>query len=160
MLSPTVLRWVVALCLASSFSACGGEDRLSAEEYRAELATLTESQVQVHAEVEKAFSARTVDEVQERLAEFGDGQRRLGDGVEQLNPPEDAEDVNAAMARAAHEFADEIGVVVARLSRFEDPDATKAALALMDRSLERSKGARELDAALFELRRLGYTPSD
>lgn len=140
--------------LCSLLAACGGSDRLSAEDYRARLAALEQREEKAHADVEKAFSATSVAEISARLSRFADEQEGVGDEVESLEPPEDAESANAQLASGAHQLADEIRAVVEDLSGVKSP---KAAQKLIDQRLGDAAGSRDVDEALSELKELGYT---
>lgn len=141
-------------CLA--LVACGGEDRLSADEYRAEFTKLGKQADKAHADVEKAFKAKSVEEIRTRMAHFADYRQGLGDTVADLEPPKDAEDANTRLADGAHQVADEIRATLPLLADAKTPEA---AIKLLNQRLGKSKGTQKLDAALSELKKLGYTDS-
>jgi hypothetical protein len=122
----------------------------------AELAALGKREDRVHADVERAFKAKTVDEISALIDTFGAAENRLGDDVDKLTPPADAEAANAQLADGAHELADELEATVEALSTVK---TTKQALALLDQRLGDAPGTKKLDAALTALKKLGYTTS-
>lgn len=144
------------LALCPPLAACGDSDRLSAGDYRGRLSALEKREEKAHRDVEKAFSATTVSEIKTRLSRFADDQEAVGDEVEGLKPPEDAEPANAQLASGSHQLADEIRAVVKDLPGARNP---KAALRLVDKRLSHAAGSRKLDQALTKLKKLGYTKS-
>lgn len=133
---------------------CGGSDRLSAEEYRARLATLEKQNAQPHRDFAKALKANSVAEIRAGLTEYADANRQLGDSVADLKPPENAEPANAQLAEGFHDAAEQISALVAKLSGITDP---KAALKLVNQSFGDASAGREIDQALSKLEELGYT---
>jgi hypothetical protein len=145
--------------IATSVSACGDDDssdtkRLSPAAYTAKLAALGKREDRVHADVEKAFKAKTVAEISTVIATFGAAEKRLGDDVFKIEPPADAEAANKQLADGAHQLADEISATVDSLS---NATTAKQALAQVDEQLGDAAGAKKLDAALAALKKLGYT---
>ena len=149
------------LALGATVAGCGdngGGDsqRLSPAAYRAQLAALGERAGKTQADVEKALKARSVSEVSTLIAAFGLAQQRLGDDVDKINPPADADAANTQLADGAHQFAAEIRATVDALSQAKTP---KQAVALLDQRLGNASGVKKFDAALSELHKLGYTKS-
>ena len=142
---------LILLALSSAVAACGGSDRLSAEEYRAELASLNKGQEKPHTDVEKAFSATSVAEMRTLFTRFADSQDALGDDVAALKPPKDAESANADLVSGAHAFADNIRALVTALSDVTSP---KAALKIINQ--RGANASKPLDDALDKLMKLGY----
>jgi hypothetical protein len=131
-----------------------GDDRLSAEDYRARLATLEKQNAQPHRDVAKALKANSVAEIRAGLTRYADANRQLGESVADLKPPADAEQANAQLAQGFQDVAEQISAVEAKLSGITDP---KAALKLVIQSLGDASGGREIDQALSGLEELGYT---
>lgn len=156
-------RSIAALALAGALglAACGDDDEdaatpLSKGAYTSRLAALGKQQDAAHADVEKAFKAKSVAQIKTYLDAFGDSQERLGDQVDAIEPPADARAANARLAAGAHELARQIHAAADGL----DPGAsTAAALKATDAKLGRASGAAKLDSALSTLNRLGYTES-
>jgi hypothetical protein len=148
------LAAVTALALVCSLLAgCGGSSRLSRSAYTARLATLGKEANKVQGDVEKAFHAKSVAEIEMRLKAFAAADDRLGDEVSRLNPPKDAEAANAELARGEHDTAAAVRSVVPRLAKFTSP---KAAIAFLNSAVGNAKGGHELDQALSQLKKLGY----
>lgn len=132
----------------------GGSSRLSRGAYRARLATLAKEANKVQTDLEKARQAKSVSEIEARLKAFASADDRLGDEVSRLKPPKDAEAANAELARGEHDLAAAVRSVLPRVAKFTSP---KAAIAFLSTSLGNVKGAHELDEALGQLKKLGYT---
>lgn len=143
---------VMVVLACALLEGCGaGSSRLSADAYRARLATLAKEADKAQGNGEKALSAKSITEIQTRLKAFATAEDRLGDEVSRLKPPKDAEAANAELARGEHDTAAAIRSVIPKLAKFT---SVKTALASLD---EVPKGAREIDHALAQLRKLGYT---
>jgi hypothetical protein len=128
-------------------------ERLSVAEYKAKLAELDKRETKVHAEAEKALKATDVDEIKSRLEAFAADQEKLGDDLDALKPPANAEAANAQVARGARLLATEVQAIVDTLSPNMTP---KLALLVVENGLGRAKGSAELDAGLKALSKLGY----
>jgi len=146
----------VALALACSLLAgCGGSSRLSRNAYRTRLATLGKEADKAQADVEKGLHAKSMDELQARLKAFATAEDRLGDEVTRLKPPKDAEAANAELARGEHDTATAIRSALPKLANFTSP---KAAISFLTKGLAaQPKGGHEVDQALADLKKLGYT---
>jgi hypothetical protein len=143
---------VVGVCLL--VSACGGGSRLSSSEYRGRLAAIGREAARAQSEVEKALSAKTVAELRARLSSFADAEQKLGDEIAAIKPPEDVEAANAKLARGERDIADAVRSVLPQLAKAK---TAKAAVALITHSQAPVAGGREVDEALAQLRKLGYT---
>ena len=140
--------------LCAVLAGCGGSsnNRLSASEYRARLATLGKEADKVQGDLEKALTAKSVSEIEARLKASATADDRLGDEVSALKPPKDAEAANAELARGEHDTAAFARAAVPKLEKFT---SAKAAIRFLT-ALGTPKGGRELDDALTQLRKLGY----
>lgn len=154
----------LAVLSGGGLAACGDDDaqttttaaRLSKAAYTAKLAAIGKDQDRVHADVEKAFRAKTVAEIKTRLSAFADAEDAMGRTVAAIVPPADAATANAQLAAGARELAGQIRATVATLDEAATP---AAALKAVDARLGKASGAAKLDAALSKLNRLGYTKS-
>jgi hypothetical protein len=151
-------RLVVAgsLCVVVMLAGCGGSGRLSASDYKAKLAALNKEvdTAETHAQA-AATRAQSVAQIRAALTQVAVVQDRVGDAVEKLKPPKDAESANKLLARGAHDIASESRAVLPALASVKTP---RRALALLQQRLGSApKGARELDQAVAELKKLGYS---
>jgi hypothetical protein len=147
-------RAVIALALLCVIVAgCGGGGRLSRSEYHARLAALANESNAAQANAQQLFEAESVGDLQSRLRQFADAEDRIGDKVDDLKPPKDAEAANAELARGFHDTASEIRDVVPGLSKFSLP---AFAIRSLRGSLANSNGSREVADGLAKLKKLGY----
>ena len=102
----------------------------------------------------KGLRAKTVIELRKRLLLFAAAERRIANEVGKLKPPKDAEHANKALARGERMTADEVEAAANRISKMK---SVSAALASIQSNKRLAQTGRELDSALAELRRLGYT---
>lgn len=144
--------------VAGSLAACGtgsttsGSAQLSAAQYRARLAALSQREDRAQKSVARAMHARSVAEIQSLLTRFAADQQAVGDELASLNPPNNALAANAELARGFHDSAGALRPIIAKLRSVSSP---KAALALTNRISPQS--GREIDAALGKLKKEGYT---
>jgi hypothetical protein len=153
------MRWrglfagVILVLACALLDGCGGgSSRLSASAYRARLATLGKEADKVQGNLEKALSAKSIAEIQTRLKASATADDRLGDEASSLKPPKDAETANAELARGEHDTAAAARSVIPKLAKFT---SAKAAIAYLKHI--QPKGGREIDHALAQLKKLGYT---
>jgi hypothetical protein len=152
---------VTILALSLLLSACGSggggtsggsSSRLSADSYRAHLKTVAkESDAAQHA-VEKGFRARSMARLVTVLAAFGTAEKRIGEQVAALNPPSNAQAANTELAKGERDTASEIQALLPKIKKM--PSA-QAAIAYLSKH-STSKGGREIDQALAQLKRLHY----
>jgi len=144
----------VALLLLALVGGCGGSGRLSPSAYRAKLATIGREANKAQTQVEKGLHATSVAEIRTRLSTFADAAQKLGDEVAALKPPRNAEAANALLARGEHDTAGATRAVLPQLAKLK---TVKAALSFLNKSQGNAKGGHELDQALAELKKMGYT---
>jgi len=152
-----VVRLLPVLLLGITlFSAgCGGSGRLSKAEYKARLATLNRGVDEAEATARSAVTPNaTVDQIRSALSRVAAAQQHVGDEVAKLEPPMDAEAANSLLVRGAHDLAAEVRTVVKKLATV---NSKRQALDLVQGMLQTARGAREVDQAIGELRRLGYS---
>jgi hypothetical protein len=146
--------WVPAMMMIALLAACGGGSggRLSASDYRAHLQTIAkESDTAQHA-VEAGFQAKSVPGLVKVLTAFEATEKRIGNQVAALKPPQNAEAANTELAQGQHDTATELHAIIPKVEKM--PSA-KAAIAYLEKT-PTSKGGREVDAALAKLKKLGY----
>jgi hypothetical protein len=149
-----VKRLLTALALAALAAGCGSTGRLSAHAYEARLATIAKEADKAQHDVEQGLQAKTVEALHSRLAAFAAADQKLGNEVAALKPPKDAEQANAALARAEHDNAAAIRALLPRIGKAQTP---KAAVQLLQHDPTAAKVGGELDSALSRLQKLGYT---
>ena len=91
--------WVLVVLGLALVAGCGGSSRLSASDYRAQLATLGKQADKAQGEVEKGLRSTSVPKLTKFLTRFAAAENRLGDKVAALKPPRDAESANAQLAQ-------------------------------------------------------------
>jgi hypothetical protein len=146
--------------LALGASGCGGSSgggsgRLSDDDYRARLRTINGEVTKATSSVtQAAASATSVSALRDALSKYADAEKRFADEVAKLNPPKKAEAANALLARGFRDTAAQIRALLPKLGSATTP---RAALALLQAAQKQITGGRELDRAVAELRRLGYS---
>jgi hypothetical protein len=150
------MKAFVALCVvAVGVAGCGGSSgRLSKDAYRSELAKIAKQVNAAHAAVGRdAPKAKRVPQVQGVLRRYAAAESRFATEVSKLKAPKDAEAANAELARGERDDASEIRAVLPKLSKFKSVQQAFGFL----QQLGHTKGGREQDEAVAQLKRLGYT---
>jgi hypothetical protein len=142
-------------------SACGsggsdnGSNRLSPAAYRAQLKTIArESDTAQHA-LEKAFNAKATSQLVKVLSTFAAAEKRIGDQVDALNPPANAEAANSELAKGLRDTDENVRAVLPHVKNLPTAAAGIAYL----RKTPPTNGGKEVDAALAKLKKLGYIQS-
>jgi hypothetical protein len=147
---------VVALCaLAVGVTGCGssGGGQLSKADYKVAIGKIVAEINAANRTVQqKELAATTVPDAVAALRTFADQQDTIGDKIEKLAPPTDAEQVNDKLAETQHDDADAIRKVLPKLSTFSTVDQMIGYL----RTQPAPESAKEQDVALSELGALGY----
>jgi len=144
---------VCALSIAAAGCGGGGGEESKAA-YRSDLARISKEAGTAHQRVEQgAPQATTIAQVQALLRRFASDEDKIGDDVSKLNPPKNARDANAELARSQHDDADEVRAVIPKLAKYKSVQQAFAFL----QTLGHTKGGDEGTEALSKLRQLGYT---
>lgn len=145
-----MLKRTLSICLiaAGGLAACGGEDRLSQQEFSSQLTPKVERVMTqfgtVFETLGQAEESDTVSaDVRRQLAEAARVERAVADQIDALNPPENAEPATKELAVAAERQADQLRSLAAR----EDLTVKEMADAI--------EGGATLEA-LARLQELGY----
>jgi hypothetical protein len=154
MRSRSLVAGLALTLVCALLAGCGGSSRLSRSGYRPRLATIAKEADTAQGDVEKGLTAKSLAELQARLKAFATAEDRLGDEVSHLKAPKDAEAANAELARGEHDTAAAVRSALPKLARFTSP---KAAIAFLSKGLAQPKGGHEVDHALTQLKKLGYT---
>jgi CHASE2 domain-containing sensor protein len=149
-----VKRLLALALLCPLVAACGGTSRLSAEAYEAKLATIATQADKAQHDVERALQAKTAAAIHTHLSAFATADDQLGGQIAALKPPTNAEQANTALAKAEHDMA---ATVRSLLPRVAQANSAKAALALLQNNKQAAAAGHELDTALGQLKKLGYT---
>lgn len=148
-------RWLALVLAAASIgvlAACGGEERLSREEFSDRLQSIDRRESERFERLaEQAMRLKPdqplTDEVKQGMREFAGGLRRAADELEALNPPEEAEEATETLIEALRE----------RAAAFEQA-AREERITLQQLEEEGSitKAGEKIDRALEQLRAMGF----
>ena len=150
---------LVALVLALGAAACGGGggsggDRLSKAEYEQQMSSIGADLQEASSGVD--ISATTnLDKVADTVGDFKDDLETAADKVDNLNPPEDAEQETQKIADALHAFADEFGKME-QAARDRDRNAIQdAQQAVITEGADAQQAAKDLKAKGYDIGELG-----
>ncbi|HXF97983.1 MAG TPA: hypothetical protein VNJ46_05150 [Gaiellaceae bacterium] len=139
---------VLALLAALALAGCGGEGRLSKEEYEAKVRA-------VYAEVQAAFQRTNAagGELGERLADAQAALRGAAEELEGVPPPEEVEEEHEEIVEGLRGYADDLDPVREAAERGDRAavDAFNAAIA-SNESVERiAEAAEEMKVKGYDL---------
>lgn len=151
-------RWWLLIVLAAAslggLAACGGEERLSREEFSDRVQSIDRRESERFGRlVEQATRLKPdqllPNEVKQGMRGFAAGLRRAADELDELNPPEGAEEVTETLIEALRERAD----------GFEQA-AREERITLRQLEEQRSitKAGDKIDRAFEQLRTDGFLP--
>ena len=147
-------------CLA--LAACGSSNDnattttpLSAQQYKQFLHGLSRLEDQAHQTLDPAVRNPTsLSELQQALNTFATDQEKAAAQVSNVTPPANAKAANDQLDKAFRDTAAAIHQVLPQIASAGSP---KAALAVIQKAKGLQQAGNELDAALGQLRKLGYT---
>jgi hypothetical protein len=139
-------------------TACGGDDRLTKEQYEQEVSDIGDRFQDTTQEVFNDPSLQNpsdLDEAGATIREGADLFRDAADEFDGLNPPANAEDAHDQLVEGIREFADDLDDAA---QSFEDGNLN----AMQEIGQKFTEGSldsmRKIQDAIEELQRLGYNP--
>ena len=135
---------IAAACVALA-AGCGGEDRLSTDDYRAELRKICSDSERRTEQVTEPTRA-TPEAIADYLRRLRDVSARSIEQVEDLEPPEDLQDAHDQALDANREGRAKIDEVIGKLEDGEDPNTVlqEARTELEDATNRADEAAREV----------------
>jgi hypothetical protein len=126
---------------------------LTAALYRAKLKHINADVTKTQRSIRTTFTqAKRTADIRSALKKVGDAELRLSQEVGKLRAPPNAKTANALLAKGFADLAREVKAVEPKVAAAKSP---QAALAIL-KSLQPT-GGREIDSAVRELKKLGYT---
>jgi hypothetical protein len=113
-------RALLTLALSTGLVACGGEDPMSTEDYRAELKTICEDSDKRSSAVEQPTRA-TPEAIANYFKRLRDVNVETIEQVEELEPPEDLADAHDSAIEANKEGREKIDEIIEELEKGGDP---------------------------------------
>jgi hypothetical protein len=113
-------RATLILALAAAFAGCGGDDKLSTEDYRAELRKICAESERKTKAVEEPTRA-TPEAIADYLQRLRDVNARTIEEVEELEPPDDLADAHGRALDANREGREKVDAVIKELEGGGDP---------------------------------------
>jgi hypothetical protein len=134
------------------FTACGGSDRLSAKEYRAELTVQAKRHDQARTDLEKLRKAKSGAAIRKGLLDFVAVEELFAGDVGKLKPPKNAEKPHALLVLGALDLVAKLNTSIGALAVTKSPRPALKRL----KEVRHAKGAAEEARALSQLKKLGY----
>ena len=148
----------VAVCLG--LAACGSSNSsttttaLTPAQYTAFLQRLSQRENQAHQALDQHLHSQSAAEIEAALKAFADDQAGAATQVADVTPPANAKAANDALEKAFKDIGASIQAVVAQVA---NASSGQAAIKQIQAAKGPQQAGQELDAALAELKKLGYT---
>jgi regulator of protease activity HflC (stomatin/prohibitin superfamily) len=138
-------RALLTFTLTAALAGCGGDDKLSPADYRAELKKICESSDRKTNEVKEPTRA-TPDAIADYLTRLRDINARTIEDVEKLDPPDDLKDAHDRALAANREGREKVDSVIEELEGGGDPTQvlTEARKELEESSKDAKQAARDI----------------
>ena len=138
-------RVILTLSLTAVLVGCGGDDRLSTEDYRAELREICNESERRTNQVEEP-TRPTPEAIADYLQRLRDVNAETIEKVEELEPPEELEDAHQRALEANRDGREKVDAVIADLEEGGDPTQvlTEARSELEGASEAAKKAGRDL----------------
>ncbi|HEX2088032.1 MAG TPA: hypothetical protein VHF89_20260 [Solirubrobacteraceae bacterium] len=138
-------RTLMTLALTAGLVGCGGEDKLSVEDYRTELRRIcADSDRQT--EAVKEPTRATPDSIADYLRQLRDINAKTIERVEDLEPPDELEDAHDRALEANREGREKVDAVIDELQGGGDPSQvlSEARQGLEESSNQAKQAARDI----------------
>ena len=150
---------VAAVGLSLAGCGSGGSDTtagqaLTPEQYSQLLRKEQQLENKAHRAVEESFQAKSAAGISQALSAFAEDQEARAEELSSATPPDNAKPAQAKLERAFTETASAINHLIPEV---ENAGSAKEALSILQKAEGPQQAGRELDAALAELKKLGYT---
>jgi cytochrome c556 len=127
----------------------------TARNYTQLLATLSKRENGIQSAVQSGLHTTKVSQLQQTLSTYADQQEKVASELSSAKPPSNAQAANSALAKGLN---DSVAAVRSVLPRVGKASSVKAAVAILGSDKAAVQAGKEIDAALAELKSLGYTP--
>jgi len=144
----------IAVTAAAGCGGGGGGSRLSAGAYKAKIAAIGAEANKAQTAVESGMQAKTTAALVATLTTFAGSEEKISKEVDALDPPKNAQAANDELSRGTHDVSAAIQDLIPEI---KDAATPAAALAIISKSSAGAKAGQEIDHAITELRKLGYT---
>jgi hypothetical protein len=127
---------------------------LSAQQYTQFLKGLSQQEDQAHKALDQTLQAKSVSEIQQGVQAFAADQTNAANKVSNVTPPANAKVANDQLEKA---FKDIAAAIQAVLPQIQSASSPQQALNVIMKAKGPQQAGQELDAALSQLKKLGYT---
>lgn len=159
-------RLAVALILAIAavgLTACGGgggstssEPAMTRQQYEQFLRKVAQHESESQRTIVEGLHAKSMGQLTKALAAFAADQEARAKEFSSVTPPQNAQAAHANLEKA---FEDTAAAVNEAIPQVENASSPGAALAMLQKGSAPRQAGKELESALAELRKLGYTAS-
>jgi hypothetical protein len=142
-------------CGSSSNSATTTTTPMTAQQYKQFLHSLARREGQAHKSFDPVLMHPTsLAQVQQALRSYANDQQQAAAQVAGITPPANAKSANEQLEKA---FKDQGEAIQQVLPQIQSAGSLRAAMVVIQSAKGPQQAGQELDAALAQLRKLGYT---
>jgi hypothetical protein len=152
---------LAAVIACAALAACGSSNSnsttttpLSAQQYKQYLQRVGQSDDRAHKALDQGLHANSVAQLQRALTTFATEQERVATQLSSVTPPQNAQAAADQFEKGYRDTAAAIRAVLPQVAKAGSP---QAALAVIQKSKRGRQAGQELDAAIGQLKKLGYT---
>ncbi len=127
---------------------------MSAADYKAKIAAIAKESDSAETGVENGMHAKTTASLVAGLTTFAAAEEKISKEIDNLDPPKNAQAANDELAKGTHDVSVAVEDVLPKLENAATP---AAAIAILNKSSSGASAGREVDDAIAQLRKLGYT---
>jgi hypothetical protein len=152
------LSLILALaCLG--LAACGGgggtsSEAMTTQQYEQFLKKVSQHENESQATIQEGLHAKSMDQLTKALSTFAADQEARAEELASVTPPKKAQSAHANLEKAFEDTAAAVNEVIPQIEQASSPQAV---LAILGKATGAQKSGRELQAALAELSKLGYS---
>lgn len=144
----------VCLVACGSSSGTSTSEALTPQQYKHVLKEVGQHENEAHKAVEASLGAGSPERVAKALTAFAADQEERAEELSSVTPPKNAQAAHSKLERALKDSAAGINELVPEV---ESANSSKEVLAAIQNATAPQKAGAELDSALAELKKLGYT---
>jgi len=149
-----VLAAAIAIAAGGCGGGGGGGTRLSKSEYEQKMSSIG-SDLQAASSGINLTDTKDLDKVADAVAAFKKTLEDAANKVDDLNPPQDAEEATGKIADALHAYAGGFGEMEKAARKGDLEDLQKAQQAVLTEGTEAQKAAQELNDKGYNIGELG-----
>lgn len=145
---------VFLVACGSSGSSTSGSEELTPQQYKRTLSEIGKHENEAHKAVEASLGEGSPERVVKALTAFAADQEERAEELAGVTPPKNAQAAHSKLEKALKDSAAGINELLPEVEKAKSP---KEVLAAIQNATAPQEAGQELESALAELKKLGYT---